>query len=45
MSNNSFYLKGWLISIVSFLIVMASENTNKVTVVTISLFLTLSFGI
>lgn len=43
MSSNSFYLKGWLISIVSVLVILSPEDTNKLVVVVVSFLVTCSF--
>lgn len=43
MSNNSFYLKGWLVSVVAILIVISPEDTNKFPILVASLLLTVCF--
>lgn len=43
MSSNSFYLKGWLISLLAVIIVIAPENANKYIVLLVMLLLTIAF--
>lgn len=43
MSSNSFCLKGWLISLLAIIIVVAPEDTNKYIVLLITFLLTIAF--
>ncbi|HOF68086.1 MAG TPA: hypothetical protein PLF24_01215 [Ruminococcus sp.] len=43
MSSNSFCLKGWLVSILAIIIVIAPENSNKYIVLLISLLIIIAF--
>lgn len=43
MANNSFLLKGWLVSIVAVIIALSPEELNKFTVVVTLIMVTVSF--